>query len=225
MRRVVAVCLTLCCLSTVRLRAADLPTVKAGKSAPPKALAGKIAAALAPVSHTVLDGEKTLATFWIRKVIPTKATKTPVRYSTMAVGTLLGVVEIKSEEMVDFRDQELPKGVYTLRVGAHPQDGNHMGIATFPEFLCLSSASDDKSLKPIGHDDLMELSSKALESGHPAVWFLQPFFAKPKIEFPAVNANSLSHIVVNLMTKAKLKDGKEVDTPIGIVIIGISDAA
>lgn len=161
---------------------------------------------------------------WIRADVPAPTKAELVTYDKLEEGTLLGVVEIKAPEMADFRKQVLKPGTYTMRLGFQPQDGNHMGVAPAPEFLCLSPVDKDAKLETVGHDELMEMSKASLDTGHPAVLFLQPFFKKPTITFPVVNTNESSHVVLNVKTKATLSDKKSAEFPVGIILIGHTDA-
>jgi hypothetical protein len=203
----------------------SLPQVKETAAGPPKLVAANLQQVLAKKSLVVVREGKEVLQLWIREVVPTTATAEPVPYASIVEGTFLGIVEIKPEaDLTDFRNQALDPGVYTMRLGIQPQDGNHMGVAPSNEFICLSRAADDKKLDPLPHDTLMKQSGKVAGS-HPAVLFLQPFFEKPKYEFPLVNKNSSDHTVLNIKTGATLKDDKKAELTIGIVIVGVTDAA
>ncbi len=61
-------------------------------------------------------------------------------------------------------------GVYTLRYGNYPVNGNHQGVAPQRDFLVLAPVALDKSGDAISDfDALMELSRKASGTPHPAV--------------------------------------------------------
>lgn len=202
----------------------ELPKVIATKRAFPKEVAPAVQKTLDPTCYSVTLEGKEMLHLWVRANVPTNSTEELPAYNTLEEGTLLGVLELKSEEMTDFRDQKLYPGVFTLRLGVHPQDGNHMGIAAFPEFLCLCAVATDLKPDPVPHDDLMKLSKEAAASGHPLAFFMEPFFEKPKQKFPAVTTNQSSHILMNVQTKATLANKKTADFPIAIIIVGTSDA-
>lgn len=203
----------------------DLPTAVAGKLAPPDSVKPVLAKTLAPEAFSVKDAEgNTTANLWVRAAVPVSAADEPPQYNTIEEGTFVGVLQLLNDSFTDFRDQHLSEGVYTLRLGIQPSDGNHMGVAPFPEFLCLIPAADDVALDSIGHDDLMKISKKASGTGHPAVMFLQPFFEKPTAKFPLVNLNEASNIVLNVMTKAVRPDDSQADFPIGLIIVGTTTA-
>lgn len=203
-----------------------MPTVKKADDPVPKEVAAAISELLAPECYKVAgDGEDSLR-FWVRKVVPTKATESPVRYSALEEGTLLGVLEIKGSTWSDFRAQELPAGLFVVRLIFQPQDGDHMGVAPFPEFIALTPVASDKDPKTLTHEEVVELSKETLETGHPAVMFLNPYFDKPDFEFPAVNTNAFGHVVLNVTTQASPpKAEKTIDLPIGLIIVGHSPDA
>jgi hypothetical protein len=187
-------------------------------------LAPALAETLATTSFAVSEEGKEIVHFWIRKELESSASPGGiVGYDTLAEGTFVGVYEVKGESFTDFRGQDLPKGVYTLRVTSHPQDGNHMGVAPTPTFLCLVPAAEDKTLDPIERDPLMDLSKKAANTGHPTALYLEPFFEAPQATLPAVRKNDLEHIALDVATKAKLAT-ETVDFPIAIVFIGVTEA-
>jgi hypothetical protein len=74
----------------------------------------------------------------------------------------------------DFRKQEIPAGVYTLRMALQPQDGDHMGTAPFNEFLILSPASMDVKPDTMEVRAMLKLSEGATGGTHPAVLLLFP---------------------------------------------------
>lgn len=214
------------CVSAANVQAADAVKVSTATKAPPKSISADIAKVLAKSAIAVEANQKPMLQLWVRETVPIHSDAEPAPYSSIEEGTLIGVIEIQAgTKMTDFRDQALNAGVYTLRLGIQPQDGNHMGVAPSPEFLCLSRVADDLKLEPLGHAALMKQSAKASGTGHPAVLFLQPFFEKPKLEFPAVNTNPANHTILNVKTGATAKGDKKIDLPIGIVIVGKTDAA
>lgn len=198
--------------------------VEVVKEAVPKAVSPEIAKLLAAECYQVTDGPDSLR-FWVRKAVPAKAAAAPVAYSKVEEGTVLGVLEIKGETWTDFRAQELPEGVFVVRLIFQPQDGDHMGVAPFPEFVALTPPGADKDPKSLSHDDVAKLSAETIDTGHPAVLFLNPYLKEPDFEFPVVNKNDYGHTVLNVQTEATITDGKTVPFRVGLIIIGVSDDA
>jgi hypothetical protein len=213
-------------LLTATAFAQDDHKATAGNKPVPATISPEIQKLLGKESVTVTSGNKEMLHLWLRTSIPTTATGGAIAFAAIREGTLLGTVEIlKGVETTDFRNQKLDPGIYTLRLGSHPQDGNHMGISPFPEYLCLCPAAEDKTADPIDHDALMELSEKSVGTGHPAVLYLEPATGKEKGPFPMVRTNAQHHVVLQVKTQAVLKDKKPAELLLGIIVVGVSDAA
>jgi len=155
-------------------RAADYKLSAAG--APPDGLPAEIETSLTEEGHRISTGDGTLAEIWLTKSPAVKKGFTPgfrVKYP-YEVGTLVGVLRVGSgEEFADFRDQVILPGVYTLRYGQQPQDGNHIGTSQQADFLLAVPAGDDKSAGKIDdQDELNDLSAEAAGSSHPAIFSL-----------------------------------------------------
>lgn len=212
-------------LVAVAAFADDLPTVKVVKGAAPKGLAPSLADLLADESYAIHEEGKEVLHVWIRKEIPSTGQAGEfVGADTIEDGAFVGVYEVKEESFTDFRGQDLTPGVYTLRMASHPQDGNHMGVAPTPQFLCLVRVSEEKSADPIERDELMELSKKAAGTGHPAALYVEPFFEAPKTPLPGVRQNDLEHVALDVPAKALLANGEKAELPLALIFIGTTDA-
>jgi len=114
---------------------------------------------------------ETVVEYWMRKA-PLEGEGTSafgVRFDTIPEGAFLGIVHY-TDKGSDFREQTISPGVYTLRYGLHPEDGNHMGVAPSRDFALLSPvAADTNTAKNVGDfDSLMELSFE-VGNAHPTV--------------------------------------------------------
>ena len=153
------------------LSAQPAPPPSAG--AIPAALAGD----LAPQGAQIISGGSPLCNLWLLKSVPTG--KSPesspdILYGNLQIGTVVGVMQILAPAQ-DSRHQKVPAGVYTLRYGQIPQDGNHMGVSQYRDFLLLCPAAADTKLDTaLGFDELVALSRQTLTTGHPAVMGLIP---------------------------------------------------
>lgn len=147
------------------------------KAAPPEALAEPIRKQLDGDALVVRDKNDVVMKIWFRSVIPVKASEEQIKngltYREIPEGALVGALEFP-HAFTDFRKQELPAGVYTLRFAVQPDIGDHTGTAPNPEFCLLCRASDDLSDEPIDKKKLIEISSKVNEGRHPAVLLLWP---------------------------------------------------
>jgi hypothetical protein len=86
----------------------------------------------------------------------------------LQVGGLFGVVRYtKAGE--DFRGHEIPPGVYTVRYGLQPVDGNHLGTSETRDFLLLLPAKEDTNPAPMAESDMFELSPKVTATTHPTM--------------------------------------------------------
>lgn len=149
---------------------------------PPAALAVPIREKLSKDALVVRRGaDAVVMRVWFRDVIPVKATaeqlKNGVTYREIPEGALVGAIEFPAA-FTDFRKQELPAGVYTLRFAVQPDIGDHTGTAPHPDFCLLSPAAKDNSADPVDKKDLIERSAEINEGRHPAVLLLFPNFAK-----------------------------------------------
>jgi hypothetical protein len=124
----------------------------------------------------------------------------------------------------DFRGQEVKPGVYTLRYGQQPQDGNHIGTSELADFLLALPAEADTDVKPItDFDTLSQKSAEAAGSTHPAILSLLP-----AEEQAAGGKASLEHVeerdywIVELTVPGAAGEEK-VKVPLRLVVIGRSE--
>lgn len=120
---------------------------------------------------------KEMAELWFQKSIPAASnpnTASDVLYGSITPGTLIGVIDLPST-WSDFRGQSIKPGFYTLRYELIPQDGNHMGVSTYRDFLLLLPAAKDTDPgKILEFHDVVKLSRLVASTGHPAVLVLDP---------------------------------------------------
>jgi hypothetical protein len=132
-------------------------------------------------------------------------------------GQLIGVLRF-GRKGADFRDQEIAKGVYTLRYAQQPVDGNHVGTSLTRDFLCLSAADADKSTKPVELQTLIEQSAAAAESKHPAMLALK----KPKADGdkPTLAHDEAAELWLATIVGKAGAGGKTSALPLGVVVVG-----
>ncbi len=139
---------------------------------PPPEVAAPIAAVLnkAGTKITAASGSTTVE-IWLRSTAPSgpNTGETSVTLPTIPPGSLLGVLRFPAKGL-DRRGQTIAPGVYTLRYGNYPINGNHQGVAPQRDFLVLVPAALDKSADAVSDfNALMDLSRKASATPHPAV--------------------------------------------------------
>lgn len=153
-------------------------SLKTAATEAPTELAEPIRALLAPESLQVLDAKgMPLCEVWVRKSIPSKATPEQVKngltYRELDESLVLGAVRF-DQTFTDFRKQKIKPGVYTLRLGFQPMDGDHMGTAPYQEFCLVSPAKADTKPDLMEAKELRELSAKSTGTAHPSVMLLFP---------------------------------------------------
>jgi hypothetical protein len=139
--------------------------------APPPDLAPAVSALLAPAGARVTSAGTNLD-FWFVKTLPLQ-TGGSASWQQAEEGTIVGAVRV-SAAYRDIRGRAIKPGVYTLRYGIQPANGDHLGVSPYREFLLLSPASADTDVKPTGHEGTVDLSKQTIGGSHPAVWSLDP---------------------------------------------------
>jgi hypothetical protein len=174
--------------AAVPVRAADTKyTIKVVTAEAPKELQDPIRTLLGDRCIQLLDGKgEVLAEVWMRKEVPGKATEAQVKNGLtlreIPESSLFGAVRV-SKQLADYKKQKVPAGVYTLRLGYQPENGDHQGTAPYNEFCLACPAADDKSAATMPIKSLYELSAKTT-GGHPGVFLLFPgkdATAEPKL--------------------------------------------
>ncbi|MDO8680320.1 MAG: hypothetical protein Q7R30_17515 [Acidobacteriota bacterium] len=115
-------------------------------------------------------GESTIEFWWVNGVAITAAGP---GWSNVEGGTLVGALRVTGM-FKEIRGKVVKPGVYTLRYGQQPQNGDHLGISPFREFLLLSPAAVDRDPKVPGFDGAVALSKQTIGTSHPASLSLDP---------------------------------------------------
>ncbi len=202
----------LICIAAAALTAAAQKYV----AEPGAPLPGDVPAATAEIVSsegvTVKAGDTAVVRFWARSVPfdGSPASGFGIRFDNIPEGALLGVLEFP-EQGSDFREQSVSPGVYTLRFGLHPEDGNHMGVAPSRDFGLLAPVAEDTDVTAnFDFDAAVALSAK-VGNPHPTVARLQ----LPEGDSgPHLWENDYGHWVLDLAVAG---------TVVGIVVEGHSD--
>lgn len=139
--------------------------------APPAEVGGPIAQALQKDGSKITNNGQAYCEIWFRAQKPSggAAKEEGATLSGIPQGALLGVIRFDTQGQ-DRRGQSIKPGVYTLRYGLIPINGDHQGAAPQRDFLVLSPAAADKDLNATpAFDALMDMSRKASGTPHPAV--------------------------------------------------------
>jgi hypothetical protein len=201
--------------------AAD-PTVKVEDAPPPKELSEAIRGLLDSKAMNVSDGKgKLICTIWPRKGLDSKAAdkvEAGLTYANLDETTVIGVIRFP-EGWSDYRKQKVKPGVYTLRLGIQPMDGDHMGTAPYNEFGLLCPAAKDAKPDLMTAEELHELSTGSTTRKHPGLVLL---FPNPKpADAPAVEAKPQDHWVLSFRTPVTA-GGKKTALGFSLVVFGHS---
>jgi len=200
-------------------------TVKVVTSEVPKELAEPVRALLSDKAIEIAEGGKPYCEIWLNKSLPAKATAAElaagVKYTRLEESTIVGVLKLAAP-WNSFRKQNIKPGLYTLRLGIQPMDGDHMGTAPYNEFLLLSPAAVDKKAALMPHKELTELSGKTIPgSSHPVVLLLFPN-AKPD-DAPALVNKGGGNWVLNCKAEVTA-EGKKGTLGLGLTLFGATTA-
>ncbi len=157
--------------------AAETYSIKVVNTEPPKELQEPVRKLIGDRCVQFLDGKgELLAEVWLRKGVPGKATEAQVKNGLtlreIPETSLIGALRV-AKQLGDYRKQKVPAGVYTMRLGFQPQDGDHMGTAPTSEFVLVSPAADDNGVPTMKPRALFEMSVKAT-GAHAGVFVLFP---------------------------------------------------
>lgn len=186
----------------------------------PDALSKKVAAALDPAGNKIATGKGLVCEIWFVKSAAVKSATG--NYSALTEGQLVGALRVgKAATYTDFKGQEIKPGVYTLRYGKQPVDGNHIGTSELPDFLLALPAKTDTDPKTLTMKEMFhKASAKAAGSTHPAIFSLLP--AK-KTAKPALAHNEDKDWWVLSATVNATAKGKKAPVAVRMVAVGKTD--
>jgi hypothetical protein len=182
-------------------------------------------AALDPRGTRLVDGSGEVeCELWWVNTVPTQkgASASDVFYNNLSVGTLLGVTHF-AKEGHDFRGQAIKAGYYSMRYGLTPEDGNHMGVSSYRDFVLLSSVSAESEAKQtLPFDELLKLSGQVTGTGHPAVMSLVQVNTTFKT-FPVLSQDDANLCILQVKLSGQpAAGGTQQEFPLAIVLLGSS---
>jgi hypothetical protein len=150
--------------------------IEALKGPPPPALSAAVRGVLGAEGYRVVDGAgKTYAEVWLRKAVPASekpaGPKGAIQFPFLAEGVLLGALRFPGEGH-DYRDQTIAKGVYTVRYGIQPVNGDHLGVSPYRDYALLLPAAKDAATDDLAKKPLEERSAESAGTSHPAILML-----------------------------------------------------
>jgi len=209
--------------------AQDSIKVEARNQAPPASLAPGVLGALNPRSIRIQNGEgKDFAEIWLRQ--STACSEKPsgpngsIQFPFLADGEFLGILQFAMEGH-DYRDQSIAKGVYTMRYGLQPVNGDHLGVSDFRDYVLLLPAAKDKALAPPTRKQLEERSAESAGTTHPAAFLLllAPKGAKAEPVAHHDPAKNTWSVVLPMRLQVKGQNDPVI-YPVQIVVIGTAPA-
>lgn len=159
---------------------------------PPEAVSEAIRNTLGGGGIRVTSGDQAIAEFWFREAVPTQDSSSAglgVSFTSLEQGVFVGVVHL-AQEWRDYKNLKIAPGVYTLRYGIEPQDGNHMGVSIYRDFLLLIPVKQDTEVEVAWTADELYLQSYgATGQPHPGVMALFPIY--DEISEPSIVMNDM----------------------------------
>ncbi|MDA2926714.1 hypothetical protein MYX78_05695 [Acidobacteria bacterium AH-259-G07] len=159
---------------------AQNPQLERIDSSPPADVSETVRQSLNSSGLRVTANGSVLGEFWFSREIPLKEAESEealgVAFGKLRESALVGVVHFP-ERWSDYKNKPVPGGTYTLRYGIQPADGDHMGMSFYRDFLFLIPSSEDGNPETAyGSEQLVDLSTKASGTEHPAILSLFPLY-------------------------------------------------
>ncbi len=220
MRRLVAFSVASYLAFSVAAFAQGTYKIQATQGLPGGDVSQAIQGTLQPQGESLLDSSgKTLCEVWLLKQLTPAAnpdSAANVLYGKIDQGSLVGVIHFP-DATKDFRGQAVKAGYYTLRYELVPEDGNHMGVSQYRDFLLLvPAAKDTDGTKPVTFTDAVKLSRDSTDTGHPGVMLMDAVSDSNKT-FPAVFQDYSQNWALQMEATLGSGGGK---LPLAIVLVG-----
>lgn len=216
------------CGSSMGAMAQESIKVQAEKQAPPSAVGAEILRSLEGQAYRIQDEQGgDFARIWLRQTTPGSekpgGPKGTIQFPFLADGELLGVLEF-AKEGHDYRDQPIAKGVYTMRYGLQPVNGDHLGVSTYRDYVLLLPAAKDKAPAAPARKQLEERSAESAGTSHPASFLLLMAPPGSKSE-PSVRHDMEKETwSVILPLRLQVKGGEPILYPVQLIVIGAAAA-
>jgi hypothetical protein len=206
-------------LSIARSAAAnDYAVAKTDAAAPTGTVAPEISALLDANGLKITKGGAPFCDIWLAKEWPIAAdakTGGEVLYP-LTPGQLIGVIRY-AKKASDFRDQDVPAGVYILRYAQQPIDGAHVGTSPTRDFFALLPAAKDRDPRALDYKVLVDTSKAVSGAAHPGILSLQAADGGG----PAAIREVSDKEWVILHFAGRVKHGSAAkDLPVELVIVG-----
>lgn len=188
--------------------AADF-TLKIAEKSAPKEIGDSIRPVLQAKAVQLVQADRPSLEIWFRQEMPLKSKPASASETLGAIveTTLIGAIAVNDTSLRDYKDNEIPKGIYTARFGLQPKDGDHLGTAEFDFFMVLIAAENDRDLAGLDKFRAMvKASGKSTASGHPLIVSLRPASADGTI--PRLTEPAAEHKAIRIRIPAKASGGE-----------------
>jgi hypothetical protein len=183
----------------------------------PDAFAEPVRATLDSHSFTVTRGTNRIQFWWSRAVALTTTATSP-EWSQVPAGALVGAMQL-TEPLPDIRGVAIPPGAYTLRFAMQPQDGDHLGVSPYRQFLVVAPAGEDRTSDPLGFDRAVSLGKKTQGRSHPAVLSIDPPSARAEPGSVVTTENGHTAVVITIPAS---HDGQPAGAlTFGLILVGL----
>lgn len=183
----------------------------------PSEVAASIKSSLSGDGVKLAAGAATLEFWWVG-ALPLSGSGPAERggpeWSQVAEGAIVGAVRVTGP-FKEIRGKTVKPGVYTLRYGLQPQNGDHLGASPFREYLLLSPAAADTDPKPLGFEGTVAISKQTIGTSHPAALSLDPPVSTSPVL--AAYANELDHKGVTF----EVKTSSGGTLKFGLILVGL----
>jgi hypothetical protein len=125
-----------------------------------------------------LDGEEVARVWLCSELVAAEnaSSELGVEFGQIEPGSLVGIVQFL-KQWSDYKLNPIAEGLYPMRYWPMPADGNHMGVATYRDFLLLTSLTADTDLEAnLDLAGVLVASSDATGVPHPGVLALFPIW-------------------------------------------------
>ena len=143
----------------------------------------------------------------------------------LADGELIGLLEFPSEGH-DYRDQVIAKGLYTMRYGLQPVNGDHLGVSTYRDYSLLVPVAKDQKPDVMPRKQLEARSAESAGTSHPAVLLLNEAAGEAAKSIPGMVRDAEKNTwSVAVPLKVLVKGEPEpVVQPVLLVVVGAAPA-
>ena len=197
---------------------AQTPIAAASDAKPPSEIASPLRGLLNDRGVRVSVGDAAIDFWWV-KALPAEGLS-PFSWSGVAEGTFVGAAKVTGKYQ-DIRGRVIRDGVYILRLGIQPQNGDHLGVSPYREFLLIVPAANDTDPKPTGHEGTVELAKVTIKSSHPAIWSLDPPIADAQPLSVVTNESGHQAVIFEIGVTG---GGKAQTVRFGLIVVGKIDA-